>query len=267
MDMSGHPFKVVKYATDITEQVQQRLRKEKAHREIEANLAAIENAVGDANNQSVTVSSASVQTSGNVSSVASGAEELNASVREISESMAKSKTAADAAYDRTLAADQAAARLTAAAKAMTGIVEMIQSIGGKINLLALNATIEFARAGEAGRGFAVVANEVKNLAKQATDATEQIAREIDDMQMISGDVAGALEEIRSSISEVREYVTGTAAAVEEQSAVAREMSANMQSAATAVASISDSIAMIAMATQKAEQSSGLVKEAVITLAG
>jgi len=267
LDMSGHPFKVVKYATDITEQVQQRMRKEKAQREIEANLTSIESAIGSATEQSVSASSASVQTTSNVNSVASGAEELNASVREISESMAKSKLAADSAFERTVVADEATQRLTQAAKSMGSIVEMIQSIGGKINLLALNATIESARAGDAGKGFAVVANEVKNLAKQATDATEQISKEIESMRDISQDVVTALGGIRGSIEGVREYVTSTAAAVEEQSAVAREMSRNMQQAATAVASISDSISQIAQATQKANESSHSVKEAVVMLAG
>ncbi len=267
MDMNGKPFKVVKYATDVTAQVLGRMRKEKAQKEIETNLSAIESAVGEANSQSMSASSASVQTTANVNSVASGAEELNASVREISESMAKSRTAADAAFDKTMLADEATKRLTLAAKSMGGIVELIQGIGGKINLLALNATIESARAGDAGKGFAVVANEVKNLAKQATDATEQIAKEIDTMQSISDDVASSLGAIRGSIEGVREYVTSTAAAVEEQSAVAREMSRNMQQAATAVASISDSISAIAGATNKANQSSHCVKEAVTTLAG
>ncbi|MEZ5249444.1 MAG: methyl-accepting chemotaxis protein [Ilumatobacteraceae bacterium] len=67
---------------------------------------------------------------------------------------------------------------------MGGIVEIIQDIANQINLLALNATIESARAGEAGRGFAVVANEVKTLAKEASDATEQISAEIEGVKSV-----------------------------------------------------------------------------------
>ncbi|MBU5522441.1 methyl-accepting chemotaxis protein, partial [Enterococcus sp. S153_ASV_20] len=83
-------------------------------------------------------------------------------IREISETMTKSKQNAAVATGRVEAADGEAQRLNAAAQAMSGIVEMISSITGQINLLALNATIESARAGEAGRGFAVVASEVKS---------------------------------------------------------------------------------------------------------
>jgi methyl-accepting chemotaxis protein len=56
------------------------------------------------------------------------------------------------------------------------VADQIAAIAGQTNLLALNATIEAARAGEAGRGFAVVAGEVKALAAQTRQATEEIAR-------------------------------------------------------------------------------------------
>jgi methyl-accepting chemotaxis protein len=111
--------------------------------------------------------------------VAAGSEEMSASIREISETMSKSRQTATMATDRVAAADAQAQRLNDAAQAMGGIVELIGNITGQINLLALNATIESARAGEAGRGFAVVASEVKNLANQAKGATDTISKEIE----------------------------------------------------------------------------------------
>lgn len=261
-DMNGKPFKVVKYATDITAQVQRRMRNEQSQKMIELNLQGVDQAISNANIQSSSAAGASIQTSSNVQMVASGAEELNASVREIAESMMKSKAAADRAFDSTVTADQATQRLAKAALAMGGIVEIIQNIGEQINLLALNATIESARAGDAGKGFAVVAGEVKTLAKQATDATKQISDEIANMRGISDEVVKSLDLIKSSIGAVREYVTSTASAVEEQSAVAREMSANMQTAAQSVASITNSIEEIARSTEVADNSTKQVKDAV-----
>ena len=114
---------------------------------------------------------------------------------------------------------------------MSGIVEIISSITGQINLLALNATIESARAGDAGRGFAVVASEVKNLANQAKAATDKIGAEIGGLTGIPSEVVDALDAIKSEIQSVSEFVTSTAAAVEQQSAVTSEMSSSMQSAA------------------------------------
>jgi len=205
LDLNGKPFKVVKYATDTTAQVIARKKSESVR--------------------------------GMLESVASGAEELKASVREISETMTKSRQTASDAVDKVEAADQQAQRLSAASESMGGIVELIGSITGQINLLALNATIESARAGEAGRGFAVVASEVKNLASQAKQATDRIGQEIGNLNGISGDVVSALTSIRQSMQEVSEYVTSTAAAVEEQSTVTSEMSSSMHRAAAEAASI------------------------------
>jgi methyl-accepting chemotaxis protein len=206
LDLNGRPFKVVKYATDTTRQVLVRMGNERVRSMME--------------------------------SVAAGAEELNASVREISEAMTKSRETAGGAVEQVSEADRHAQLLSAAAHSMSGIVEMINQITGQINLLALNATIESARAGEAGRGFAVVAAEVKNLANQAKQATDKIAQEIGNLTAISGDVVGALSTIKQAINNVSEYVTSTAAAVEEQSTVTNEMSNSMQRAAAEAAKIS-----------------------------
>lgn len=205
LDLNGRPIKVVKYATDTTKQVLARMGNERVCQMMET--------------------------------VAAGSEELNASVREISEAMVKSRQTAMLAVEQVESADAQAKRFSDAAADMEGIVELIGNITGQINLLALNATIESARAGEAGRGFAVVASEVKNLANQARQATEKIGYEIGNLNGISSDVASALVEIKRAIQNVNEYVTTTAAAVEEQSTVTSEMSSSMQRAAVEAATI------------------------------
>jgi methyl-accepting chemotaxis protein len=202
-DLNGRPYKVVKYATDITAQAIGRKKADNARGLIEA--------------------------------VAAGSEEMSASIREISETMAKSRENSKVATSRVEAADGQAQRLNAAAQAMSGIVEMIAGITGQINLLALNATIESARAGEAGRGFAVVASEVKNLASQAKQATDTISTEIEALNTVAGDVASSLTAIKVAIEGVNEFIATTAAAVEEQSAVTADMSANMQRASAELA--------------------------------
>jgi methyl-accepting chemotaxis protein len=194
---------VVKYATDITAQAIGRKKAENAR--------------------------------GLIESVAAGSEEMSASIREISETMTKSKANAVNATARVEAADQQAVKLSAASQAMSGIVELIGNITGQINLLALNATIESARAGEAGRGFAVVASEVKNLANQAKHATDTISKEIEQLNGISSEVVGSLSAIKEAIASVNEFIASTAAAVEEQSAVTEDMSSNMQRASAELA--------------------------------
>jgi methyl-accepting chemotaxis protein len=96
----------------------------------------------------------------------------------------------------------------------------------------LNATIESARAGDAGKGFAVVVNEVKNLADQAKKATEEIAREINGIRTVSGDVVAALAAIKQAIDAVSSFVVSTSASIEERSTVTGTIAANMQAAAS-----------------------------------
>jgi methyl-accepting chemotaxis protein len=197
-DLNGKPSKVVKYASDVTDKTLIRMRAERARSLIE--------------------------------SVAAGGEQMAASIQEISHTMAKSRETASRAVVQTNTATEQADRLNLAAHAMEGIVELIGSITGQINLLALNATIESARAGEAGRGFAVVAGEVKSLAGQAKQATDKITSEISTLNDISTQVVDALGGIKEAIDHVNEFVATTTAAVEEQSVVTNDMSANMQKA-------------------------------------
>lgn len=216
-DPNGRPLKVVKYASDIT--VRMRAQIEAAR--------------------------ASTQTLMNVQTVAAAAEELNASIGEIAGSLTRSRQEVDEMDSRAQRADRSTGALADAARSMTDIVQLIQGVGGQINLLALNATIEAARAGEAGRGFSVVAGEVKNLSNQVTGATARIAEDIKAMQSISGDVVEALAAIGQSLDAVRGFVTGVASAVEEQSAVTSEISASMQTAAQGVAEIDTNLRSLA----------------------
>jgi methyl-accepting chemotaxis protein len=262
-DAHGRPYKVVKFASDITAQAQ---LLSKLRRMIDQNFAEIDTAVARSAQEATSAAAAAHQTSGNVQTVAAAAEELANSVLEVSSSMAKSRTATDSAFDQVTAAGDYTRRLSDAASAMTGIVKLIQTIAGQINLLALNATIESARAGEAGRGFAVVAQEVKNLASQAAKATDQITSEINGVQSISTDVVGALESIRGSVDIMRDHVVATSAAIEEQSAVTRDMSANMHDAARAVGEISANASQISAAVTQVSQAVASTREAATVLA-
>jgi PAS domain S-box-containing protein len=261
-DQHGKVVKVVKFATDITAQVEL-LGNLKTL--IDTNFGEIDGAIERSTSEARSASLAADETSTNVQMVAASAEELAASINEISQSMAKSRSATDDAFDRAIAAGQSTEKLTNAAQAMNGIVGLIQSIAGQINLLALNATIEAARAGEAGKGFAVVASEVKNLANQAARATEQISREIDGVQSTSGEVVTALDTIRDAIGSVRDHVTVTAAAVEEQSSVTMSMSSNMQSASASVSTVSSNVGEISAAVHQAAMAINKTKDAAKVL--
>ena len=263
LDLDGRPFKVVKYATDVSVRVAE-LGDLKAV--VDQNFDEIEGALRRSGSQAQIATGAVQSTSGNVQAMAASAEELAASVRGITDTMAKSKSAVDAAHGQLQDADRAVQKLTAMSTSMGGIVNLIRDIAGQINLLALNATIESARAGDAGKGFAVVASEVKNLARQAGNATDQIAREIEGLQAVSGEVVASLGTVDRSINTVLEYVTGTASAVEEQSVVTQEMSTAMQKAAGSVGAINDNMDEISAAVQQVGQAVGNTRRATQVLA-
>ncbi|MCQ8278783.1 methyl-accepting chemotaxis protein [Acetobacteraceae bacterium KSS8] len=243
-DESGKVCKVVKFANDVTAQVELFAN---LKRLIDHNFGEIDQAIGSSSNEADSAGMAAGEMSSTVQSLATSAEELAASIAEIAQSMTRSRTATEKAFAQTVSAGEDTDALARSTQEMNGIVGLIRSIASQINLLALNATIEAARAGDAGKGFAVVANEVKTLAIQAASATQRISDEIDGIQKISAGVTGALGTIRDGMVTVRESVMATASAVEEQNVVTRSMSEQMRNASGAVSSVFTSISGISSA--------------------
>ncbi len=264
-DMNGNPFKVVKFATDITDQVLAWRRTETVSGII-GNLDEIGSAVQTANAQFSTAAQASSEASSTVQQVAVGAEQLDGSVHEIARSMAVSSEHVASAIKQTGSADEAVGALNSAANAMGGIIGLIQDIAEQINLLALNATIESARAGEAGKGFAVVATEVKNLANQVAEATGKISSEIDTMQAVSSTVVTSLSGIKEAISSVESSVTSVASAVEEQAVVTRDIAQNMQMTSSAVTNIDGSLNELRASIEVADSAAQSVRSEIASLA-
>ena len=127
------------------------------------------------------------------------------------------------------------------------MIKVINSIAEQTNLLALNATIEAARAGEAGKGFAVVANEVKELAKQTSEATEDIIRKIAMIQDDTAQAVQAIGQVAGIIRQINESQNAIASAVEEQSAMTGEISRNIAEVAAGSGEIARNITLVANA--------------------
>ncbi len=265
-DPDGRPFKVVKFATDITPQVEDRRRRADLAQTVDAGLQGITDAISTATEQAAGGASASLQTSTNVQAVAAGAEELVSSVAEISRGITDASVVAAKGVDEAKRTVAIVADLADAAKRIGDVVRLIADIASQTNLLALNATIESARAGDAGKGFSVVAGEVKNLAGQTAKATEDIASQISRVQSATADAVDAISAISRTIGQINEISATIAGAAEEQNAVVREISSNMQSAADAVNSISQNMDYIARATESAKASTRDVKAASRQLA-
>ncbi|TMK40171.1 MAG: methyl-accepting chemotaxis protein [Alphaproteobacteria bacterium] len=143
-------------------------------------------------------------------------------------------------------------RLRESSAAIGNVVNLIAQIARQTTLLALNSTIEAARAGDAGRGFAVVATEVKALAVQTQNATEEITKKIEALQKDAAGSADAVHRISQAIEAIRPVFESVNGAVAEQSATTGEMSENAASAADFIVSVGDSASEIDTATKEAE---------------
>lgn len=142
---------------------------------------------------------------------------------------------------------------------------MIDDIASQTNLLALNATIEAARAGEAGKGFAVVASEVKALASQTTGATEDISRQIEDVQRATADTVESMAAVSRKVSEMGEYTLAISAAIEEQNSATEEIARNIEQAAWGTEEVNRNIISVTEGAQRSTAASGQVREEATTL--
>lgn len=175
--------------------------------------------------------SASAEASANVRDIASATDELAASVMEIDRQASQSNAIAEKVAGEAERTNIAVQELSEAARRIGDVVSLITDIAEQTNLLALNATIEAARAGEAGRGFAVVAGEVKALAGQTAKATEDIARQIADMQHATTRSIEAIEAIETTIRDIGMISGAIAAAVTEQGVATQEIARSVDVAA------------------------------------
>jgi len=208
---------------------------------------------GETTQQAATVASAAEEASVNVQTVASAADELATSIGEISRQVAQSAKVASKAVDDAKHTDSVVRALAEGAQKIGEVVGLISNIAGQTNLLALNATIEAARAGDAGKGFAVVASEVKSLATQTAKATEDIGRQIAQIQSSTQEAVASIQGIGMTIGEVSEIAAAIAAAVEEQGAATREIARNVQQASAGTLSVTTNIAGVGQGADTTRQ--------------
>lgn len=198
-------------------------------------------AAQESSQQAGVVANSAQEASGNVQTVASASEELTASISEISSQVQHSTAIAENAVIEANRTNDVVNGLSQSVFKIGQVVQLINDIADQTNLLALNATIESARAGEAGKGFAVVATEVKGLAKQTAEATEEIRSQISDVQIATEESVSAIGSILETIQSVQEVATAIASAVEEQGAATQEISRNVAQAANGTSEVSNNI--------------------------
>jgi methyl-accepting chemotaxis protein len=206
-------------------------------------------ASGDALTHAQTVAAEAATVSDNVANVSAGTEEMGASINEISTSANEAARVAESAVAAARATNETVSKLGESSAEISNVLRVIESIASQTSLLALNATIEAARAGEAGRGFAIVATEVKDLARETAEATEEVSNRIQAIQGDTANAVAAIGEIAVVIDRISQYQTSIAAAVEEQTATAQEIGRGIAVAATSSSEIAGGASGLAAAAE------------------
>ena len=209
-------------------------------------------------NLSANVAAASEDASDNVRRVAAATEQMIASASEIGRQVGESAGIASEAVRQAKQTDDRMAQLASAADRIGNVVQLISTIARQTNLLALNATIEAARAGQAGSGFAVVAQEVKTLARQTADATEDIREQIAGIQAATRESAGAISDIVGIIRRISEIASHVAKAIQEQGSATQSIAENVQIASERTSQVAFSIGQVASGASRTGDASSQV---------
>jgi methyl-accepting chemotaxis protein len=212
-----------------------------ASEEISAEVNQASNVMSGITQSIVTVSGSAEEVNKSVGNVVNAVKEMNISLNEVNKSCSFSMKITNEASFKAAETNTIIEKLSVSSRQIGKIVAVINEIADQTNMLALNAAIEAAGAGDAGKGFAVVANEVKELAKQTAEATEEISQQIESMQLNMSEAVSAVSGITSVIQEISS-ITGTiAAAVTQQSATTGDISNAAVVAADRVTNITKEI--------------------------
>ncbi len=263
-DEDGTVFRVVKYASDVTDRKRAQETAARVNKELYGSAEYVRKSSESLIHQAEGAAAATGRTLARVEEVTGFTTRVENSTLEMSDglaSVARTTKELSAHMENVVSgARETSDRmqgLRLANDEISRVSDSISQIADQTNLLALNATIEAASAGDAGRGFAVVASEVKDLATETMRATDTIRAQVAEVQARSTEVADALEQINQAIDEASSLTNGVSGGMEEQSRMTSEIAASVAEVSEGARSIEQDMTAL---SQDAEKSDSTAKD-------
>jgi len=230
LGLDGKPYKVVKYATDIT-------KRKKMMIEVDNEVVQLNNSLDKLSESSLSLSNTSKSTRKESNEVSKSIEHINNSVAEVSNSIKNTLSSVTEISNSTQEGESIAKIALSKSKDTTSTilklddesqkigetVNIISQIAFQTNILSLNAAVEAATAGEAGKGFAVVAGEVRNLANRSNEAAKDINEAILYIQALIKDSLESINSIDKTIEKMAEISTNISKSMDEQKNVSNDL--------------------------------------------
>ena len=231
LDMDNKPFKVVKYATDITEKKEMMFEIDEKVKELNISLDQLLNTSSTMNqrakstmDESQEVSSFISHINDSIGNVSSKIQVMLSSIVDISKATQKGEKIANEAQIQSKNTTNAITKLNNESQKIGDTINLITQIAFQTNILSLNAAVEAATAGEAGRGFAVVAAEVRNLANRSNDAAKEITRVIEYIQQLVEESLQSIHLIDGTIEQMASMSNNISNSMKEQQNISNEVS-------------------------------------------